>query len=263
MYIRRIESEIGELPAILARDGIVAVPNIYTDAELNEINAIMDPFFEKRTRQARAYVWPDDMIGLGIFQKVLSDSLKDVLFSIMPDPVIYHLLSSEIAGGNSRSHIFDELPGGWHRDSDCRYFEKDPTHVSIFVYLTDVAPDNGCFEIVPQLPNLPLNSSSPVVSVKGRRGTSFVWHRSFHHRAAPNTSPMRRRIIKLSIQRNEFPSIHLGRDYFRRTLAEVPRGDVKTDLLLGRFQGKPAPRLAPANPVVPSRVAPTSTLGLL
>jgi ectoine hydroxylase-related dioxygenase (phytanoyl-CoA dioxygenase family) len=263
MYISRIEADLGDLPRILGEDGIARVPDIYTADEIAAINAVMDPFFQKKSAERRAYVWPDDMMELGIFETILSHSLKNVLFSIMPDPVIYHMLSSEIAGSNTKSHVFGDLPGGWHRDPDCSYFPKDPTHVSIFVYLTDVGPGNGCFELVPRLPHAPLESDSPVVSMMGRRGTSFVWHRSFYHRAAPNTSAQRRRIIKLSIQRNEFPSMHLRQDYFRRTLAEVPRGDARTDVLLGRYQGKQAPLLSPGKVVVPSRVVAQSIVGVL
>ncbi len=261
MYIPRDLSELGPLAKLLGRDGIARVPDIYSVAEIAALNAAMDGFFERKADEARAYVWPDDMVALGIFGAVLSPGMQDVLFSVMPDPVIYHMLASEIAAGNDRSHVFEDAPGGWHRDEDCLYFEHDPTHVSVTVYLSDVGPGDGVFELAPQLPDRALRRETPVVSMTGRAGLSFVWHRSFHHRAAPNAGARRRRIIKFSIQRNDFFSQHLKAGYFRRTLAEIPQGDLRMDMLLGRFQGRQAPLLAPAKLVAPSRVTPAGVLG--
>jgi len=254
---------LGPLPSLLGRDGVVSVPDIYSAGEIAELNAAMDPFFAKKSAEARSYLWPDDMVELGILRKVLSPGMRNVLFSIMPDPVIYHLLSSEIAARNRQPHVFSEKPGGWHRDPDCGYFAYDPTHVSITVYLTEVGPENGMFEMVPEPPDRPIHSESKVVSITGHAGRSFVWHRSFYHRASPNCSPRRRRIIKISIQRNAFLSSHLKAWFFKRTLAELSNGDAEMDLLLGRHQGKTAPLLVPATSVLPSPVTPTSSIGPL
>jgi hypothetical protein len=96
----------------------------------------------------------------------------------------------------------------------------------------------------------------------GQAGFSFVWHRSFYHRAAPNRGKQRRRVLKISIQRNQFHSHHLSNDFFATLVAKLPKGDAFTDLLFGRYQGREAPRLSPAASVRPQRVAAAQYVGV-
>src|SRR3978361_472003 len=133
----------------------------------------------------------------------------------MPDPVFYHFHLYEIAGGNKDSHIFSESLSGWHRDPDCEYVPNDPTHLSLFIYLTDVGPEDGPFQFLPGDPTRLMTGSTPVISLEGPAGFSFVWHRSYHPRPAPNRAPRRRRLLKISVQRNAYPSVHLERESFR------------------------------------------------
>ena len=124
--------------------------------------------------------------------------------------------------------------------------DGDPTHVSIFVYLTDVGPEDGAFEFIPGVPRTKwLHNGTPYCSVQGPKGFSFAWHRNYYHRASPNRGPVRRRLAKLSIQSNEYPSHHLKNPHFSKVIAETPPGDPRMDLLLGRYQGKTAPKLEP------------------
>jgi len=179
----------------------------------------------------------------------------------MPDPVIYHLLASEIAGGNSRPHIFGEKAGGWHRDPDSTYIPGDPTHLSLFVYLSKVGPNDGALELAPQDPATPLRPDSAVISMTGGAGLSFIWHRSFYYREAPNSGPRRRRVIKISIQRNEFPSANLKQPAYASAFKNLPTGEAGLDLLLGRFQGGPGPSLSPLKQVIPLHLQPITSVG--
>jgi len=233
----------------LSDQGIVAVSDIYSVADLAVINTAMDPIFASKAHEARSYVRPDEMLDAGIFHRVLSRKMKDVIFSIVPDPVLYHFHAYEIAANSPTAHILGERLGGWHRDTDSQFFEDRLTHISIFVYLTDVGELDGPFELSPHSPDKLLRSASPVISMTGPGGTSFVWHRSYYHRAAPNSGPRRRRLLKISVQPNCFTSHHLGNEFFQRVRAEVPAGNVETDLLLGRYQGRRAPQLYPTTPI--------------
>lgn len=249
MYHPRNPAELTPLAQRLASRGILGVGDVYTVAELARLNTLMNPLFAARTREDRAYVRPDDMVAADIFHLVLSRKMKNLLLSIVPDPVLYHLHAYEIAANRAQSHVFSEQPSGWHRDPDSEFFADDPTHVSVFVYLSEVAKDDGPFEFVPQRPAESIRPDSPAVSMTGHTGMSFVWHRSYYHRAAPNRGPRRRRLIKISIQSNSFHSLHLRQPFFQRAIAKIPAGDDEVDVLLGRYQGQVAPKLAPSLPL--------------
>lgn len=245
MYAARQSADLTKMAGVIADSGIVVTNDIYSVSELAEINAAMEPIFKSKQQEKRAYVMPDEMLTAGILDKVLSKKMLNTILSIMPDPVLYHFHAYEIAGNSKQSHIFADTLGGWHRDPDSEFHPGDPTHISIFVYLSNVGERDGAFEFSPQRPDAVLRSRSAAVSMYGTSGLSFAWHRSFYHRAAPNQGSMRRRLLKLSIQRNEFPSAHLKNDAFRRIAADVPSGDQVMDLLLGRYQKQTAPKLKP------------------
>jgi hypothetical protein len=262
MYVSRAASTLLEAAKILASDGIFAVEDVYSVNEIATLNAAVRPVFESRNDQKRSYVLPDDILELGILHRIFTPKMRDLILSIMPDPVLYHFHAYEIAANNTRSHIFSDNLGGWHRDPDSEYFQTDPTHVSVFVYLSDVSGEDGPFEFALQQPDKPLQPDSPAVSMVGPTGYSFVWHRSFHHRAAPNRGPTRRRLIKISVQRNAFMSAHLNNPHFRKLIQGTPPGDDVIDLLLGRYQGKTAPQFAPAEPIATERVQATGSINL-
>lgn len=262
MYHAREISNLTATSRVLVDDGIVIVPEVYSLSDIAEINAAMNPVFKSKEGEKRAYIRPDEMLKIGIFDKILSPAMIDLLLSIMPDPVLYHLHAYEIAGNSNQSHIFADQLGGWHRDPDSSYFENDPTHISVFVYLTHVGEGDGAFELSPQKPNRELRPDSPAVIMTGPPGLSFAWHRSFYHRASPNRGVRRRRLIKISVQRNEFPSVHLKSDFFRSAIEQTPTGDPAMDILLGRFQGKKAPQLAPSTTIRPERVEAAKSIDL-
>lgn len=230
----------------LLNDGICTLPKLFTGTEIDTINTAVDPLLASRRDERRAYVHPEEMGELGVLKMVFTDRMMNAVFSVMPDPVLYHCHIYEIAANDTRSHIFADTLLGWHRDPDSSYYAGNATHVSIFVYLTDVGSEDGAFEFIPGVPPTKwLHNAAPYIQVHGSRGFSFAWHRNYFHRAAPNRGPVRRRLVKFSIQRNAFRSAHLSNPHFQALLAKTPEGDPRMDLLLGRYQGKTAPQLAP------------------
>jgi hypothetical protein len=226
----------------LMQSGVCSYSDPYTVEDIRQFNAALDPLLNARIAQRRAYVHVDELKSLGLLDRLLSPAMRNILFSIMPDPVLFHCLVSEIEANDTRSHAGPvRFLGGWHRDDDSELVPGEVTHVSIFTYLTDVGPIDGAFEISPNGLSPWLGSSTPSISVTGPAGYTFAWQRSFFHRASPNRGPRRRRIFKISIQRNRFPSHHLNNEHFRAVLAETPPGDIAMDVLLGRYQGREAP----------------------
>jgi hypothetical protein len=226
------------------------------------MNAAMDATFQQRAASGRAYVYADDMQRLGLFGTILSPAMRSLIFSIVPDAVLYHCHAYEIPGLSTKPHIFSESLSGYHRDPDSDYLPNHPTHISIFVYLTPVGPDDGAFEFIPRDPEKWLHASVPTILAVGQPGFSFVWQRGFYHRASPNRGPRRRRLIKISVQPNTYDSVHLRNDNFERLLAAISPGDPETDLLLGRYQGRAAPALPASPDATAEAFQPTGTLKL-
>jgi hypothetical protein len=250
------------MDAMLNANGICSTPDAFSPEDIAHVNATVDPLFAERAAQRRSYVHVDELQELGLLDIVLGKRMRDILFSVMPDPVLYHCLMVETAGNDPEPNLFAETLSGWHRDRDCSFSKHEPTHVSVFVYLSNVGERDGAFEFVPQNPNRRLYSSTPCALVQGEAGYTFVWQRSYYHRASPNSGPRRRRLFKISIQRNAFPSVHLGNDHFRRTIERLPSGDPALDLLFGRYQGKPAPQIARPADVPCAAIAATRRLGV-
>jgi hypothetical protein len=235
---------------VLSTTGIFTVECPFSAEFLEHLNAALDPIFASQVDKSRAYATAGDMAERGLFCDILNENMLALAFGIMPDPVLYHFHAYEIAANQKVSHIFADRLRGFHCDADSAFGGTEATHVSLFVYLSDVDRADGPFEFVMQPPNQLLSSNSPVATMLGGVGTTFVWNRSFYHRASPNSGNRRRRLLKLSIQRNSFISAFLDNESFRRVKELVPAGqDARLDLLLGRFQGQAAP-------VFPAVVAP-------
>jgi hypothetical protein len=226
--------------------GICSYTSPFTGGDIAQVNADLDPLLKSRENERRAYVHVNELYELGVLQRLLSQPMRDILFSTIPDPVLYHCHVYEIAADDTRSHIFSQRLSGWHRDPDSELVRGEITHVSIFVYLTDVGDDDGGFEFSPNDPTAWLHSGTPRSLVTGNAGFTFAWQRSFYHRASPNRGPTRRRLFKVSVQRNRFISTHLKNPHFQALMPRVPEGDTALDILLGRYQG----RTAPAVPVI-------------
>lgn len=253
---------MSSLRQLLSSDGIGSVPPLIPADQLARINSLVDPLFAERSGERRAYVTVDELFKLGGFEIVFSRAVQDTFLALMPDPVFYHFHLYEIAGQDTRSHIFSEALSGWHRDPDSDYVAQDVTHVSLFIYLSEVGPQDGPFQFLPGDPTRLMTGATPTVSVEGAPGFSFLWHRSFYHRAAPNRGPRRRRLIKISVQRNAYPSVHLQRESFRALNDAIPPGDPRMDLFLGRMQGRDAPQLAPVPEVMAARLASNSSINV-
>ena len=189
--------------------------------------------------------------------------MRHFVFSLIPDAVLYHCHVYEIAANDTRPHIFGDVLAGWHHDTDCALVPGQLTHASIFVYLTDVGPDDGPFEFAPQYPTAWLRRGTPCIKVTGPAGFAFAWHRSFLHRASPNRGPTRRRLFKISIQANAYVSAHLANPHFQALRGALPPGRAEFDLLLGRFQGSTPPALVRDEaPPLPLALTPTGRLGV-
>ena len=248
---------------VLIDDGIFVTPGMFTTEEIAAINDRLDPIFQPHAADNRSYAHADQLYSSGALDLLLKPKFRDLLFEIMPDPVLYHCHAYEIAARKERSHILSERLSGFHADIDSEWTKSAPTHVSVFVYLSDVSADDGAFEFVTRKPSALLTPGSPVATMTGQRGTTFAWNRSYYHRASPNRGATRRRLFKLSIQNNRFFSRFLKRDHFVRLREMIPPGaDPHYDLLLGRFQGGAAPTFSPTDATAVGSVAANRRLEL-
>ncbi len=221
------------LRKILANEGIARVDDIYDTSELAAINAVLDPHFESRASEPRAYAYPGDLQHLQLIERLLSPAMLALLHASMDNPRLYHFHVYEIAAQQSEPHIFADRYGGWHRDGDCEYRLDRPTHVSVFVYLRDVFEDDGPFEFLPKRPMLGLGTHPRYVSATGAAGTSFIWNRAWYHRASANRGARRRRVLKLSVQEAAFRNNKLDSELFDPMREDACSYHPGTRILLG------------------------------
>jgi hypothetical protein len=261
-YVPTGQAPRNDLVDLLGAEGIAQLPPLYDPETIARINAALDPIFKARANEARAYVGVDELVELDLIDTLLGGEMRRTILSIVPDPVLLHCAASEIAAHDTKSHVSSERLDGWHRDWETLFLRRRPTHVSVFVYLSDVGPGDGAFELSPANPAKRLEETSPVVSMMGPAGTSFVWNRTFHHRASPNRGARRRRIFKLSVQPNAFHSRQNGPHpaNFHAAMSALPVGDPYMDVMMGRYQNRRAPRLETPEPMKGRPVAPTGGL---
>jgi hypothetical protein len=176
---------------------------------------------------------------------------------------VYHAHAYEIAGYENQPHIRARRLEGWHRDEETisAYSPAWPYHISVFVYLTDVDADGGAFEFCPEPPGRGVRGGRPAASIAGAAGTTFVWNRSFVHRASPNRSSQRRRILKLSWQPAHLPNDRIGGAEIGEARGRAAQGaDTWTTAWLGgRGAGDPLPAVD-ASPPRPVPVQATGTV---
>lgn len=237
---------LNDVQKTLLNVGICELEPIFAPAEIDRLNAAVDGPLRERASEHRSYVKIDEMHRLGLIDLIFSDRMRNVIFSVIPDAVLYHCHIYEIVANSDRPHIFGESLAGFHFDLDSAYHRRDASHISIFVYLTEVGPENGAFEFIPQRPTRWLSAGTQVATMTGAPGFSFIWNRAYYHRASPNRSGLRRRLLKLSIQSNRLKSSHIASAPFARLREEgVGENDPELGLLTGRYQGKPPPSIAP------------------
>jgi len=207
------------LTAELSTRGIVQLNGVLEHGWIARANEFLDNQFSEVGDGMRTYVGADSLAEAGLLKSLFTDRLRSVVNGIYDEPVVlYHCHVYEIEAASNKPHIHRNNLDGWHRDVEtvACYRREVPDYVSIFVYLNPVGPDGGPFELVPRPPTRRPGKGTPCVSVVGDAGTTFAWNRSYFHRAAPNRSPVRRRVLKLSLQPARLPHDRMTQPEFTR-----------------------------------------------
>ncbi len=247
--LRDDKVDLSNVKDCLKRRGAVRLKPIYSDAELSEINSKINPLFSEKAAENRSYVRSDELLELGLLSKILSPTVVGLFKSVVRDPVLYHCHIYEIKAAQRVPHINGQKLQGWHRDSDS--FTKDPRLnecLSLFVYLSDVDEENGPFELIPDQFFGRLKAQSPSNKLLGPAGTTLLWNRTLWHRACPNVSKTRRRLLKFSFQPLTLKNPHLSSPIFKKLSNELRNSDPELSHLFGSEVGRfPAPRLEQMN----------------
>ena len=188
----------------LVDESFLLLEPLYSEEVINLLNNKFDEVFSKQN-SARRYVDALDIYKLGMIDEIFTPKLMTLIFSVIPNPILYHCHSYEINGLNSKPHIAeDNFLNGWHRDVDCIHDLGNSAiqHVSLFVYLTNVGNEDGAFEVCnKKLGYFPrLFKSSNFYRITGKKGHSFLFNRTAVHRASPNQNTIQRRVLKISFQ---------------------------------------------------------------
>ena len=193
---------------VLTHEGIADLTGFWTQDTIADWNDRLDPLLALTTGEPRSYLSGDHLARIGIVDELFNDDLRAVVSGLYADPVFFHCHVYEIAAGQSRPHIQPLDLRGWHRDPETvrRYSPTFPNFVSVFVALSPIGEDDGAFEFVPAAPVSSLSRGAPIVRLTGRPGTAAAWNRSYYHRASPNRGPVRRRLLKISVQPRHLPN---------------------------------------------------------
>lgn len=199
----------------LKATGLLKLDNVFSKETIARWNQLLDPILKERSSEEKSYVKIHELDELNILSEFFNPQMRGLLASFMPDPAIlcFHVYET---CPSEKPHVFGDTFSGWHRDVNHLpgLQADDPNYVSFFVYLSDVSEESGAFEIVPKSFTGPLKRETESVKVLGEKGTTFVWNRTMFHRATPNRSKQRRRVLKVSLQHNYLQNEHIeGPDF--------------------------------------------------
>ena len=192
--------------------GVVVFDGLFDQTQIDSWNRRLDPLFLPLSDQSRSYVRALPLYRSGVLGEFLCPAVRNIIATLDPQAVVYHCHSNEIAAGIDQSHIDPLGFMGWHPDSDVTdgASATGAECFSIFVYLTRIeSADDGAFEIVPVHRQVPLRHGLSSLVITGAPGRVIVWNRRRLHRANPNRSKQRRRIIKMSLQSVGTPNAYL------------------------------------------------------
>ena len=245
---------------VLTSRGIATTDDLVPPQVISEWKAALDPLFATSATKARAYVDAGQLAELGILAQCCTPGLRALMSALTPYPVLYHCHAYEVAANQETPHIHQGILRGWHRDDETVPGNDmgRARYLSCFVYLSDVGEDGGAFELVPRPPRWGIQRGEAAVRVVGPAGTTFVWNRTYFHRASPNRAPRRRRLLKLSWQSAERPNPRLQLDEFARARRCLGDGDAFLASLLGASPtGATPPDAEPLDALVPQTLAAT------
>lgn len=199
----------------LKRTGVVKTQGIHSAETYSEWNKLLDQAFSKKGSEERTYVKMQEMHDLGILDQLFNERMRATLLSIMPDPVLLTCHIYETAPSD-KPHVFSDTFNGWHRDVNelPGLVVNDLNFVSMFINLSNVHEESGAFEVIPESFTCQLEDGMDSFKAIGETGSTFFWNRTLLHRASPNLSNSKRRILKISIQHNYLQNSHiLGEDF--------------------------------------------------
>lgn len=212
------EASKKQLSSHLQEHAVAAIPSLHSPEQIAHWNTLFTPIYASQ-QKARRYVDAYQMHELGVFEQIFNPQLQALIYGLIPDAVLFHCHAYEIDASQQQSHILgDNFCDGWHRDWDCLYnlSKSGVQQISLFVYLSDVNEDSGCFEInSKKLGYLPRTfKGSDFFQIKGNAGHTFFFNRVAYHRASPNRSAVPRRVLKISFQSRKLPNVKLALPQF-------------------------------------------------
>jgi hypothetical protein len=222
---------------ILRTKGITDIDCPFDKDTLDRWNKVLDPLFKKESEKAngpRSYILIQDLLDAGIFEEFWNAPMRSFVRSIIPDAVIESFEFSETITLQKEADLYG-INNEWHRDIQQLpgLSADEPLYVSIFIYLSEVGPESGGFEIRPVPPSIPFSHGDQIINMQGPIGTTFVWNRGFYHRASMNRSALKRRIFKVSLQHNYLESAMVASDLHKTLREKFSSEDPYLYFLLG------------------------------
>jgi ectoine hydroxylase-related dioxygenase (phytanoyl-CoA dioxygenase family) len=201
------------LSTLFEKNGFIEFENIFENNSIDKWNKILDNSYQNHNNQKISVHLSDlGKDGYIILNDFFNNKIKFIINELIKDPIIYYAGSNEIPSDQTKSHVNHNEIDGWHTDTgeNLQYLDyRKPYWITFFVYLTDVSGDNGAFEITNLTKKKLVNHNVKSHKLIGPKGKCFLWGNNFYHRASPNNSDIRRRILKIQIQHNYLQNTYL------------------------------------------------------
>ena len=253
-FQHNVDSNAQSHKALLVKSGFLQVQCLHDIEMLAKWNSLLDPIFLSGPGQKRPYIYSDTLYNEGILADIFNSNTVNLIEHLIPNARIYHCHAYETAANQTKSHIHgDNGLNGWHRDGECLFaYESHTTHhLTLFINLTDISDQNGPFEFSWVAPGQSLKNGVPSLKVTGKKGSTFLFDRNFYHRATPNQSNVRRRVIKISFQDAYLPNENINTSTIFQAAQKLNELDTSqiTDAsnmvwlkqFFGCYQGNPCP----------------------
>src|SRR4051812_11895684 len=94
--------------SILRNEGMCRLGEVFSPETLDRWNRILDAEFMLNGTGPKIEVRGERLHELGIFQEFFSSSMRRIIWTLMPDAILYDFHVLETIGGQSQPHVMAE-----------------------------------------------------------------------------------------------------------------------------------------------------------
>ena len=201
-------------------DGVVIFKNFFDESVINEINFKINKYFIKNNEVE--FLRIDKLFELGIIEKILNNKLRNLIYHIIPDGILYRFHIVKTPGKQNDPWFNPNTKfGSWHIDRKVNG-DKGYNFVDFYIYLSNVEIDGGGYAYFPHskiINKADINKSKRVIT--GKAGTAFLARVDWPHSATVNKNQKDRIMLRISLQKNYLHNSELEEEAFKNVNSKI------------------------------------------